>query len=250
MKKHKALQIIRKMKADYNTISKEWDISRNTPSKRKLLFLRALKKGQKILDVGCGNGLLIPGVMSKGAVYTGSDISNKLIVIAKKRYKKEVKEKKARFVIADAVKLPFKKNSFDMAVSFSVLHHIPSEVLRVKFLKEMKRVLKPGGTAVVSVWNLLNPWPLERFKIKEQLEHPRPGMDADDVLMPWKATPGKKPIMRYLHLFRKPELRRLARAAGWKKITIRFQNKNGRLEKNGEDLSMILKKDYAGIAGK
>jgi tRNA (uracil-5-)-methyltransferase TRM9 len=250
MKKHKALRIIRKIRADYNTISKEWDISRNTPSRRKLLFLRSLKKGQKILDLGCGNGLLIPGVMSKGAVYTGSDISNKLIAIAKKRYKKEVKEKKVRFVIADAVKLPFKNNSFDMAVSFSVLHHIPSEDLRIKFFKEINRVVKPGGMAVVSVWNLLNPWPLERFKIKEQLKHPRPDMDTDDVLMPWKATPGKKPVMRYLHLFRKTELRRLARAAGWKKITIRFQDKSGRLEKNGEDLSMILKKDYARIASK
>jgi len=250
MQKYKALQIIRKIRADYNTISKEWDVSRNTPSMRKLLFLRALKKGQKILDVGCGNGLLVPGVMNKGAVYTGSDISERLIAIARKKYDKEIKEKKANFVVADAVKLPFKKNSFDIAVSFSVLHHIPSEVLRVKFFREIKRVLKPGGTAIVSVWNLLNPWPLERFKIEEQLNNPLPDMDADDLLIPWKATPGKKPVMRYMHLFRRDELLRLARAAGWEKIAVRFQNRKGRPEKNGEDLSVILKKNYADIAGK
>ena len=242
MQKTKALRIIRKTRADYNTISKEWDASRFTPSPRKLFFLNTLKRGQNILDLGCGNGLLVPGVLSKGAVYTGADISEKLIAIARKKYKQEVDDHKVKFIVADAVKLPFKNNVFDMVVSFSVFHHIPSDDLRVKFLKQILKVLKPGGTAVVSVWNLYNPWPFGRFKIGEQLENPAAGMDAGDLLIAWKATPGKKPVMRYLHLFSADDLRRLAKTAGFEKIGIRYQNREGKIEKNGEDLSMILKK--------
>lgn len=241
MLKNKALSIIRKTRKDYNIISKEWNISRFVPSSWKIKYLKSLKKDCELLDLGCGNGLIVPNVLDKNAIYTGIDISEKLIKIAQKRFKNEIKEKRVKLLTGNISKLPFKKESFDSVVSFSVFHHIPSKAIRVKVLQEIKRVLKPGCRAIVTVWNLFEPWPFNRFKIKEQLIKPPQGMEKGDVLMAWKATP-KKSIMRYLHAFTAPELKYLARQAGFLKIKAEFRNKKGEIEKNGEALTLILKK--------
>jgi len=235
MNSKQALAIIRKIRGIYNTANTDWDNTRQIPAGHKIKQLRFVKKGMKILDLGCGNGLMFPELLKHGSTVVGFDISSSMLNLARKKFKNEIKDKKIKLILGSATKLPFKNNSFDGAVSFAVLHHIPSNELRLKFLQELWRVLKPKSTAVVVVWNLLNEWSDKRFKITEQLKTTgEPG----DVLVPWKATKGKI-LMRYMHQFSKKELSSLAHQAGFKKITINYFTSAGIKQKNGE--AMVLK---------
>lgn len=241
MDKSKALQIIRKTRSIYNTIAKEWDISRFKPSPLKKMLLKGVKQGHRVLDLGCGNGLMAREVVARKGQYFGLDVSSKLIAIAKNRNKELIKNNLAIFTVGNALKLPYKNNVFDFIFSFAVLHHIPSEELRIKFLSEIYRVLKPGRTAVIKNWNLLSPWANKKYKIEMQLKKKIKGFDSGDVIIPWKATPGKI-IDRYLHNFSDDELRRLAKAAGFKNCRIRYYSRDAKKKKDGEDQELEIKK--------
>jgi len=241
MQSKQAQAIIRKTKENYNAIASEWDISRAQPSGVKLAALKKIKSGVRILDLGCGNAFMVPYVLDRGAKYFGIDISGELIKIAKKKSAKEIKNKQVELRVGGATKLPYKNNFFDGVISFAVMHHIPSEELRLKFLQELWRVMKVGAWATVINWNVLNEWPDKRFRISEQLKNPQPGTDAGDVTIPWKATT-EKPIQRYLHNFTKKELLDLARAAGFKSARAEFYRRDAAREKNGEELVLNLKK--------
>jgi len=241
MNKTKALQIIRKTRAIYNTIAKEWDASRFKPSPLKIMLVKGVKSGYRVLDLGCGNGLMARDVIARGGQYFGLDISAKLIAIAKKRNKELVKKSGIKFAVGNALKMPYKNNFFDFVFSFAVMHHVPSEEQRIKFLSEIKRVLKPGRTAVIKNWNLLSPWANKKYKIGMQLKENKPGFDSGDVVIPWKATAGKI-FDRYLHHFSDAELRRLAKAAGFKNCRITYYSREGRKKNNGEDQEMEIKK--------
>lgn len=229
------------MRQDYNTIAEDWNISRFAPSPIKKKLLKAIKPKMSVLDVGCGNGFIAPSIIDKGAKYFGIDISPKLISIAKKKFKKTNIQNAVNFKIGSAMKLPYINNSFDIVLSFAVLHHIPSAELRKKYFEEIKRVLKPGGRASIIVWNLLNDWPRERFKIEERLKNQEPNLDAGDVFIPWKATKGKI-IDRYLHIFNKKELLDIIKPLKFSKINIDNFTRKGIKEKNGEELVIRLKK--------
>jgi ubiquinone/menaquinone biosynthesis C-methylase UbiE len=241
MQKQKAKEIVRQMRQIYNTIAKEWDVSRGTPNSIKIKLIKPVKPGMKVLDLGCGNGLMVGQILTRGGYYFGSDISDKFIALCKKRYVSYIKTKQAEFVVADAVKLPYKNNFFDYAVSFAVMHHIPSAELRLKFLQELYRVMKPGATAKIDNWNLRSEWGRNKYEIQKQLSKPLIGYDEGDVYVPWKAT-GKKELPRYIHIFYDNELRSLAREAGFKKIKIECFNRAGVKTKNGEAQIFTIKK--------
>lgn len=236
MKRNQANEIIKEVKEQYNSIAKEWDISRQVFSGLKEKELKRFRKCKNILDLGCGNGLVTGEILRHGVKYYGLDISKELIKIARKKYPSEVKSKRANFLVGDACKkLPYKNNFFDGVVSFAVLHHVPGEEKRLKFLEEVKRVLKPGGRAIILVWNLFNDWPKKRFKILEQQKNRLPNQEDNDFLVSWSSTPGKI-IERYIHSFTDKELKGLARAVGFKKVTVGYYNRAGEKSANGEEL--------------
>jgi ubiquinone/menaquinone biosynthesis C-methylase UbiE len=95
-----------------------------------------LKKGDKVLDIGCGKGFLLYELTQvvPGIEVQGIDISHYAI----KHAKEEVKP----FVIqGDASHLPFQDKTFDFVISLNTLHNLPCEQLE-KALKEMQRVSK------------------------------------------------------------------------------------------------------------
>lgn len=236
MKSSRANEIIKEIKGQYNSIATEWHSSRPYPSGIKMKQIKRLKKGQKVLDLGCGNGLVTGEIMKRGVKYYGLDISNALVKIARQQYKPEIKSGLVEFKVGNACKkLPYKNNFFDAAISFAVLHHIPGEVNRLHFLQELHRVLKPGGGASLIVWNLLNDWPRKRYGIEEQIKKPNPGLGENDFLVGWRATPGKD-VKRYIHNFTASELKELAHQVGFKKIVVGYYTRAGKKEKNGEEL--------------
>ena len=168
--------------------------------------------GDNILDVGCGNGRFYDVLKSKNIKYSGIDNSEELIKIAKDKFSE------ANFEVADILKIPFTDNSFDKVYCIAVLHHIPSNELRIEALKELKRVLKPGGLLILTAWNLwqtriswrqvFNNLILKVFK-KTQL-------DPKDILIPWKNQSGQVLTQRYIHAFTKAEISKLATRVGLK----------------------------------
>lgn len=246
MEKRKALSIINETKRNYNFIAKDWNNSRSLPSPVKIKMLQGIKKGFRVLDLGCGNGLMTGEVVKRGGRYFGSDISAKLVSLARKKYVGEIKKKKAQFFVADALNLPFKNNQFDFIFSFSVIHHIPSAELRKKFLEEVFRVLKPRAKVVITSWNLLEDWAQKRFDIKRQLKNIPPGYDKGDVYVAWKGSlwkgPGGKEVPRYIHQFTDKEFKELAQSAGFKKIKIEYYTRAGEKKKNGETPALTLTK--------
>lgn len=242
MNNQQAQAIIRKIKQDYNTIAAEWNTSRGgLPSGVKLAAIKRIPTGARVLDLGCGNAFVMPFVLARKAKYFGIDISSELIKIAKKKFASEIKSGQAELRVGSAIKLPYKNNYFDSAISYAVMHHVPSEKLRLKFLQELYRVLKPGGQAIVINWNVRNEWADKRFKISEQLKNTAPDKDEGDVIVPWKATQGKE-ISRYIHVFTKKEILDLARLAGFKKASAGFYRRDGHREENGEELVLKLTK--------
>lgn len=99
------------------------------------------KKGAiRILDAGCGTGLLTQKLAKYGSV-VGIDNSLEALKFAKKR--------KVNIKLASVNKLPFEKNHFDLIVSIDVIYH--QQVNDKKSLNEFFRVLKPSGILILRV---------------------------------------------------------------------------------------------------
>lgn len=100
--------------------------------------------GQRILDIGCGDGSLVRFFAKSGAHATGVDINAD--VLARARAGRQVADE--TFTEARGETLPFLDSSFDSAVYFNALHHVPIAV-QGRALREAARVLRPGGTLLV-----------------------------------------------------------------------------------------------------
>jgi Methylase involved in ubiquinone/menaquinone biosynthesis len=102
-----------------------------------------IKKGSKVLDVGCGLGKTSCRLADEsGCQVTGVDIMPDMVEQAKRTAKKMKVEDKVKFIEGDARKLPFKKDSFDMVFVESVTI-FAEDVARA--ISEYYRVAKPGG---------------------------------------------------------------------------------------------------------
>lgn len=114
--------------------------------------LARVEKGMKVLDAGCGEGVLSVMMAQKGAIVTACDLSEPNI-IASKRYALENKVgDKIEFLMGDAENLPFPDNSFDLVVSSHVLEHLPDFD---QGFREIMRVTKKR--AVIAIPTILNP---------------------------------------------------------------------------------------------
>jgi ubiquinone/menaquinone biosynthesis C-methylase UbiE len=108
----------------------------------------AASKGLRVLEIGCGLGTDGAQFAKAGAVYTGVDLTDAAIDLAKRRF--EQFNLQGSFCTADAERLEFETNSFDLVYSHGVLHHTPDTAAAVS---EIHRVLKPNGRAVVMLYH-------------------------------------------------------------------------------------------------
>jgi len=120
-------------------------------------LLSHLIEGQKVLQIGCGNGDLTLEIARLGFDVVGVDISKTRVQQAIELAKKENLDAKAQFMVMDATSLEFPDNSFDTVLIVEVLEHVRD--FR-KLLEEAVRVVRNGGRIIVSVPNgLLVPSP-------------------------------------------------------------------------------------------
>ncbi|MBU4501413.1 MAG: class I SAM-dependent methyltransferase [Nanoarchaeota archaeon] len=105
-------------------------------------FLPRNGNGLKLLDLGCGTGLVALDLSKKGYDSYGLDVMDEAIKYCNLRGLKNV-------VKGSILKIPFKENSFDIATCIDVIYHeyVTDDV---KSLKEIFRILKPGGRLVLT----------------------------------------------------------------------------------------------------
>ena len=104
------------------------------PVAKKIISHYKLKKGSKILDVGCGKGFLIKDLQDLGMDVYGLDISEYAI----KNCHNDIS---ARIHLGSANKLPFKSNTFDFTISINCIHNLNPKNCIIA-IKEMMRVTK------------------------------------------------------------------------------------------------------------
>lgn len=100
-----------------------------------------------VLDDGCGTGAFLEFVRRRGTQvekYVGIDVSRGMLTHAQRRLKQAGGDQ--LLVQADACRLPFAENTFDVVYARGMLHHLPDPA---HGMQEIRRVLKPGGVAVV-----------------------------------------------------------------------------------------------------
>lgn len=107
------------------------------------------KKGDKILEIGCGDGEFTRRLATLDCNILATDITKKVV----DRGRKFIKGKNIKFKVDNGEKMTSKSNYFDIVCGISILHHLNPE----KALKEAYRVLKLGGQIFFTEPNLLNP---------------------------------------------------------------------------------------------
>ena len=133
----------------YDTVVDVFFFGRRLAAFQALIAAAGVQPGQRVLDVGCGTGyfarLLARAVGPEGLVI-GIDPSPAMITYASR---KAARAANCRFQVGTAESLDFPAEHFDVVVSSLMLHHLPED-LRVAVLREMRRVLRPGGKLLVA----------------------------------------------------------------------------------------------------
>lgn len=149
-------------------------IQKNIEIKR-LKKYATIDKNKTILEIGCGNGngtKLIKHYFSPKQIIA-VDLDKKMVKIAKKKNK----DHSISFEVGNAAKLKYNSNQFDAVVDFGIIHHIPNWKT---CLKEIKRVLKPGGELIaedLSIETFSTPF---GKLLKRILKHPYQQMYTTD----------------------------------------------------------------------
>ena len=157
-------------------------------------------QGGKLLNVGCAHGPdFLP--FKDGFELWGVDFSVEMIKLAGKYAVKFDFE--VSLAVADAISLPFPDNFFDFAISVATYHHIRGVEQRRAAFKELRRVLKPGAEAFITVWNRWQP----RFWLKSK-----------EVQVVWKSKGST--LYRYYYLFSYREFCKVLFEAGFEIVSM------------------------------
>jgi tRNA (uracil-5-)-methyltransferase TRM9 len=176
----------------WDSIATSFDKTRKKAWPICLDFINSFEKGASVADIGCGNGRHLIACKDVCKRIVGIDISKELLKIVKEKIKD------AELFHANAVTLPLKEKSIDYVLYIASLHNIHGRNNRIKSLKEVNRILRNNGTALISVWSR------NQKKFKESLKEDFKGKIEDgDIQIFWKQN--KLNIPRFYHLYTKEE---------------------------------------------
>lgn len=228
MNQKRQQELLEIVKNNYQEIASEFNETRKNNFWPYLLeVVGQVKDGERILDVGCGNGRLLQHLKGKNISYVGTDLSSNLIKLAQKNAEAnfEIRNSKFEFLNGNILELDkLEVGAFDWIFSIAVIHHLPSRELQVQALRNFKKKLKANGKIVISVWR---PWG-NKMLVREFIKtigrkmigrHP---YAWNDLVFNWRGSDS----VRYYHFFTKRELIRLVRGAGLEIVDFRIEQRN------------------------
>ena len=177
------------------------------------------------LDLGCGSGEVARqlGRMGFSGTYLGLDFSPQLLAEAARGWSPNPGAFAPCYQMADltaptwADDLP--QAQFDVILCLAALHHLPGIEARGTFLRQVRRLMPPGGQFIHSQWQFQHSPKLMARRLPWQtLGLRNDDVDAGDTLLDWRyALPGQleQTGLRYVHLFTRAELDNLAQASGF-----------------------------------
>jgi SAM-dependent methyltransferase len=149
--------------ADRAELVWNWDTpaGRLRAERRAALYVEhaQLGPGRLALEVGCGTGLFLAQVARSGATLRALDLSTALLARARARL---AGQDNVALQCGNAEQMPYPDGTFDAVYGSSVLHHLDLD----RALREVWRVLRPGGRIVFTEPNILNPQVTVMFKVK------------------------------------------------------------------------------------
>lgn len=224
----------------YADFAAQFDATRRRLQPGVRRILATLPAASRVLDLGCGNGevarALSPNIPP--GQYIGVDNSLGLLATTRSLEKPGIK-----FLQADLTDRMWPKLAlqvleqsligptgqppapgdlsrlspdihFDTVLAFAVLHHIPGSRLRQQFLRQVQRVLVPGGRLIHSNWQFLSsPRLRQRIQPWESAGIRVESVDPGDYLLDWRSGGFG---LRYVHHFSETELASLAADTGFK----------------------------------
>jgi ubiquinone/menaquinone biosynthesis C-methylase UbiE len=197
--------IISQTREIYNKIASFFSDTRKYVQESEKELVQYTKDGNKILDLGCGNGKLYHLFEKMQVDYTGFDLSEELLKIARKQWPGKT------FISGDmSEKLPFEDETFDIIYCIASFHHLPDREKRLNALKEMKRVLKSRGFLVMKNWNLGSEWANKKV---EKGKYTKIG--EQDFIVPWRDPKGNILGDRYYHSFTEEDMKNLLETSGF-----------------------------------
>jgi ubiquinone/menaquinone biosynthesis C-methylase UbiE len=189
----------------FDQIAESWYSVRHWPLLRdELGALAARWQRGKLLNVGCAHG---PDFLPFDQRFELCGVDSSRAMLRQGLRYSARHRLYVNWILADALSLPFADNSFDWAISVATYHHIKNRNERETALVELRRVLRPGGEAFLTVWNRGQP----RFWLRSK-----------EQLVPWRLR--EKTVYRYYHLFTYGELRKLLIKTGWEVVTVSPEN--------------------------
>ena len=128
----------------------------------KMLAMVAWRGDERVLDVGCGRGLLLVGAAKRAPdghatgidVWSKEDMAGNSEAATRRNLELEGVARRCDLVSAGAQEMPFADASFDVVVSNLCLHNIYDPATRERAVREIARVMKPGGVALISDYKL------------------------------------------------------------------------------------------------
>tara|TARA_B110000908_G_C10258381_1_gene457262 strand:+ start:2585 stop:3202 length:618 start_codon:yes stop_codon:yes gene_type:complete len=172
------------IKEIYNKIGKQFNNNRVRVWPLVRQYLDNMNVNTRILDIGCGNGKNM--FYRKDLDFYGIDFCDVLLEI--------VNDNGGKVKYGLLQNIPHNDESFDNFICIAAYHHLDNIQDRKKSLNEMYRILKPGGTGLLSVWAM------------EQEEGSPFHFTKEDEMVKWKCRTDGNTYYRYYHIYRKEQL--------------------------------------------
>ncbi|XP_017114749.1 alkylated DNA repair protein alkB homolog 8 [Drosophila elegans] len=216
----------------YDKIADHFSETRHTPWPQVAGFLESFDPQSVVLDIGCGNGKYLG--CNPELLAIGCDRAQGLLAVGRRKGQNVFR--------CDCLSVPVRSSSIDGCISIAVVHHLATGERRLAAIKEMARVLRPGGRALVYVWAkdqrkndkksayLRQNKAVNKERTTEQQQRQKQHQELEqlpnntplpvhtnrtefqqqDVLVPWKTKDEQRTTyLRYYHVFEEQELENL-----------------------------------------
>lgn len=187
---------------------------RRAPQAGAQRLLTRLQTGERVLEIGCGDGKLIPAVLERGATYTGVDLSPELLQLAARRV---APPQTVELLTADLADphwaQTWQSATFHWIWALAVFHHVPGYATRVRAVQQCAALLAPGGQCAISNWQFTRSTKLRTHTVPwAMLGLTEVDVEPKDYLLNWERN--ERTGLRYVHLLDETEARQLAAEAG------------------------------------